>query len=410
MKRIGDRAYFEGTVNLTGAPTATTLTLNLPSGYVIDTSKLTNSNTRATYGTVKIRDASPGIEYSGQVAGNTSTSVDLTYEAASSIAAISDTAPITFANSDSVYFKFDVPIVGWGASQIMSSDAATNVVAARATGVSATVTGSMSDITWSTIASDTNGAMGAVNYTIPVPGYYSFDGSVFISGTAALNNTTELELYNTTTSTSLATARYTYGGAITSGVSVPFLFKNINVPAGTQLKIRILSNITSPVVTGGGNAYNYLQVSRASGPSQIMSSDSVSALYTGSPPTGTLGTGTAITVFGTKVKDTHNAYVAGSYTVPVSGTYSISASTGHQTNYNANNLVQCRIFIDGVLKYSDIVNTFSGQTYANPKIHVDSVPLLAGQVVTVRAYDSFATTFLSDSSINFFSITKIGNY
>lgn len=119
VTRYGDRAYFEGMVVLSGAPTATGLTITLPSGFVIDVAKVPGGvgNGRTSYGITKVYDSSAGTyPGQGQVRGNSSTVVNLDYWNGSAQASINDTSPMVFATGDSVYFKFDVPIVGWTAA------------------------------------------------------------------------------------------------------------------------------------------------------------------------------------------------------------------------------------------------------------------------------------------------------
>ena len=119
VTRYGDRAYFEGMVVLTGAPTSTGLSITLPPGFVIDVAKVPGGvgNGRTLYGITKVYDSSAGTyPGQGQVRGNSSTVVNLDYWNGSAQASINDTSPMVFATGDSVYFKFDVPIVGWTAA------------------------------------------------------------------------------------------------------------------------------------------------------------------------------------------------------------------------------------------------------------------------------------------------------
>lgn len=117
VTRRGDRAYFEGIVLLSGTPGAADLQLTLPSGYVIDINKVPNSaNLRNTFGIAWIYDSSPGLTYYGQVRGTGTTTVQINRPIVSTSgqsAAVDNVNPITFASSDSIMFKFDVPIVGW---------------------------------------------------------------------------------------------------------------------------------------------------------------------------------------------------------------------------------------------------------------------------------------------------------
>jgi microcystin-dependent protein len=117
VSRRGDIAHFEGIVSLTGAPTATPLILTLPSGYVIDATKTPAQNVRATYpSAIKVFDSSAGTQPgAGFVQGVSTTQVQLDY-LVPSMAAITDASPMVFATGDSIYYSFDIPIVGWSAT------------------------------------------------------------------------------------------------------------------------------------------------------------------------------------------------------------------------------------------------------------------------------------------------------
>jgi hypothetical protein len=117
--RVGSKLKATILVSCTGAPTATTLTLTLPSSLSIDTAKLSigADTLSAVPSTGEARDSginSFGIyaEYSGTA---TSISVMVWGAAASYInrAGLSNTAPITLGNGDTVQLEYEVPIVGW---------------------------------------------------------------------------------------------------------------------------------------------------------------------------------------------------------------------------------------------------------------------------------------------------------
>jgi hypothetical protein len=122
MHRKCHRAYFRVMVTMAGAPDATNLTVNLPSGMVIDTSKLLDAN-REHLGdtTFYDNDGSGAGRLIGPVLYNNTTSVRPTIMSEASADThynqlIEQTSPLTVASSDKIFLEFSVPIVGWEAT------------------------------------------------------------------------------------------------------------------------------------------------------------------------------------------------------------------------------------------------------------------------------------------------------
>ena len=121
-QRYGNRAIIQYTVAVSGAPTSANLTLNLPNGIVIDTSKLPGTNTSATR-----------LDSKGSVLDSGTATFDVVgiYQSSSSFlvavlnssstytttTTVTQAVPMTFANGDRVEITIDVPILGWSASQ-----------------------------------------------------------------------------------------------------------------------------------------------------------------------------------------------------------------------------------------------------------------------------------------------------
>ncbi len=125
--RQGDMMRGQILLSLAGAPTSATLTsVTLPTGYVIDTTKLVNAVAGVAipgcYCTIK----SAGAVYtSSSVWYVDTTTLKPTYDNGSGIAtAITQAAPGTFANGDYIQIDFLVPIVGWSSGITLSSSAA----------------------------------------------------------------------------------------------------------------------------------------------------------------------------------------------------------------------------------------------------------------------------------------------
>jgi len=120
-KRVGDTLEVDGYVALSGAPDATLLYIDLPFGWVIDTSKLGNDDTSKSIGTASIEDTGSRFEEALVNYYNT-TRVGIVYQKPSTTLyvttsnAVTNLLPHVFANSDKIHFRYSVPIVGWTSS------------------------------------------------------------------------------------------------------------------------------------------------------------------------------------------------------------------------------------------------------------------------------------------------------
>jgi hypothetical protein len=113
-RRVGDQYEYDIVVSTSGAPTATTLTVNLPTGDVIDTTKYGSSGS-VFWGLVGVNDSGTTY-YTGYVGYNSTTAVLPTLEiqasSRSATATIAATSPFVFGAGDSVVLRFAVPIAG----------------------------------------------------------------------------------------------------------------------------------------------------------------------------------------------------------------------------------------------------------------------------------------------------------
>jgi hypothetical protein len=388
-RRDGDTLFVEASVTL-GTTVASTFSMTLPSGLSIDTTKVIAQNVVGNPGQT--------VGY----ASNVGTSCNLVTALGTSALLIYSTNGLTgltpsngatsFNSSVLTNFSFAVPIQGWSSSQVMSSDADTRVVVARASGTPASTTAG-NIIILGTSDFDSHGAYNTSTgrYTIPVSGYYRVSTVIDITN-ASINF---LAYVNGVSSTRVSYSDST--GRVT-GSSV------IKVNAGDLVDVR-------PDGTTGASGSSTIVFERLSGPSQIMASDSVSALYTGAPPTGTLNSSYNTVTFGTKIKDSHNAYSGGSYTIPTSGTYSINTTARCTGTFVLNGSFNIAIYVDGVIKIAGSTITGGANSGQQTAVCVVSYPLLAGQIVTIRATtDATGPAYVSDANLNYFSITRTGQY
>lgn len=115
-RRVGDSAEIDVDIALAGAPTATDLTVNLPSGLTIDTTKFNSESA----GYALIEDTGTRL-YVGSVEFNSTTSVRIVHSESGNQGVVNATNPITFASGDSVYVRINVPISGWSTDAIFAN-------------------------------------------------------------------------------------------------------------------------------------------------------------------------------------------------------------------------------------------------------------------------------------------------
>ncbi len=401
-------------ISLSGAPTATSLTIELPTGLTIDTSSLASAGAafiEHVDSSVQINSGggyAPGIlRYSDTNTLGVGYFASTSADSAASIIAVSSTGPAVFASGDKISIYYKVPIVGWSSSQVLSSETDTRVVAeGLTTNAGQSVNNGATDkINLNEGLFSTHGGSDSVTnkrINILVPGYYSFQGAVTLnSGVSAARIITMIYKNG-----AAVAATYGAGNSVgTDTVGVTYLGR---FNAGDYVELYVTNDTGSAYLVVNGEASTYLRGHLLSGPAQIAASETVAALYRTN--TGTLTTAFNTTTYTTKVKDSHNAYSSGTYTIPVSGTYDISAGIGVAGTYALNTITKIAIFIDGTETYTKTI--FSGGVVSAeyPSISVTSIPLLAGQAVTIRTYAGATGNSWGGIETGYFSINRVGNY
>lgn len=382
--------------------------LSLPSGYSVDLSKLPNSSILNSVGHGHyFSQLSPGnAQVQDAYLLNPTTFSATTDQNSTSVEFASTQTNVFTSVNDNWAMSIKVPILGWSSSQVMSSDASTRVVAAYAIANTNTpVTSSTTTITINTKVVDEVGGFSGNFYTVKVPGIYKIRGSLAINNTAGsgINGYTRIVVAGNT---------YDVGNTFLATGQTATVAGEIILPLVAGNVIQLHGYVGAGTGTVLAGAFTSLNIERISGPSQIMSSETVAALYTGAPPTGTLTASYNTATFGTRVKDSHNSYSSGSYTVPISGVYSISSQIlVDGTASSATNEVIIAIFIDGLIYRSNpSVSKVTGTIRYAAQINVHSIPLLVGQAVTIRVFAEGSANSFVGSVQNFFSIVKTGNY
>ena len=414
-RRVGDSMELGVNIALTGVPTSADLTVNLPSGYSIDTSKLASS-TFASLGTASILDSGTRI-YLGEPVFENTTTLRIFHTESGNTGAVNQANPAVFTTNDNINILAKVPIQGWSSSQIMSQDASTRVVAARATKNNGAQTSSGSYQTvssWATPEIDTVGAFNATTgaYTVKVPGKY------LIHGVIGFNS-------NLTGSRYVAVRK--------NGSGVAFVSNSANAVSGDCFltysgSLDLIVGDTVEIVafqSSGGNLnyvpnaeVNNFNISMLQGPAQIMASSSVSCKYRSSSGQSIPNNASTVVNFSTKDWDSNNAVTTGAswkFQPGISGEFEVNskillASGGGWGVGETAVLVLRKNGTD-----TDVLDAYNVDAANTNYINLRgsaSIKLLATDYIDVTMYHNSGAAIPLEASANhnFIEIKRTGNY
>jgi C1q domain len=315
-RRDGAYADINYYITTTGAPTATGLTVNLPSGLVIDSSKMPDSspstgNTPLNANGV-VQDVGGnyfGIANAGWLTGGASfTFFTSGSTATTAMTQVSNTVPFTWASGDKCWIHIRIPIVGWGSNTVLSTSGNTRLVdfIGQNTAGNQALTANTTNINFVSQKDTVSGWTGST-YVVQVPGDYQI-GSVF---TDTASNTWRMDVYvnGTTTNKALGTT----SGQRVSGFAV---LQNLNV--GDIISVRSSGTFSIAGTVG------FLYINLLQSPQQIAASEVIAFEANTS---NTAATTSAPFIFTNKVRDTHNAYSTstGVFTAPAPGYYQFNS-------------------------------------------------------------------------------------
>lgn len=403
-RRVGDVAEIQYNISLSGAPTATTLILDMPSGLTIDSDKLENgSQARQIIGQGVMRDAgtrsyAATVQYESDTSVTPLTFLDTgSYEQNSIVNA---TTPYTFTSSDELIFNIKVPIQGWSSNAVTSEDLGGREIIVEGAGNGGTsLTGNVTDVDFTEVR-DTTSSWDGTTFTAPESGDYLISGSV--SFNAAVTLAPELYVNGSLHKRIGSVIINTTQGHFSSGV---YLEK------GDVASIRVdtsatLSNATEPTIR------HHIHIQKLASPQTILETETVFArASSNNGQTLTNSTDDRI-VFEDLETDTHNAYdnSTGIYTAPVSGIYTISTIAGPTTAaVEAGEIYRLRIRKNLVtlIRYShefDDPNSGNAQTMSI----TTTVQLEKGDEIDVTFFHNTGSniTLSTSSGVNVFTIIR----
>lgn len=421
-RRVGGNLEADISITLQGLPTAGALTVNLPSGLVIDTVKI-GETARAVFGKGYCSQAVvANIEVAVQY--NTTTSIaPITWQTNAlggganpqyigGANSLSNAAQGNWANGNIIHFKYTVPIVGWSSNTVMSSDTDTRVAAMQVSQAvpTATITGSSSLVKFTSApAQDTHGGFNTTTgaYTVSVTGHYRCTFSLGITATYA--NTNNAEVYIAKNGTPIPGGIQVAGAA--EGTLYPCVTATVFCNAGDTLSPFAACGGTSPSVHSNANL-NFFHVERLTGPATISASESVGMHYYNSAAQSFTTGVTADCVYDTKILDTHNSMngATGVYTFPASGLYMACATF----NISSTSLTANTGFLDGIIappgivavKIGQIAFAQTGQAYSITGSVVFRA--LAGQTMKCQFLQTNGGARSSEINTQSFSLARIG--
>lgn len=405
---------FSAKIALAGAPTSASLTINLPTGYTIDTAKLpqtTGGTGSLGYGTA----LDSGVAaYPLYIDYSTTTAVAVyvagTAAAYGTNSNVTQAVPITFGASDAVDVYAKVPIVGWSSNSVQSSDTDTRVVAAVYELTSSTANSSFADnaveiVDYDTKIFDTHNAVttgASWKFTAPVSGYYRVSAPLNWANGTNLVSAVVLLYKNGVQYGYLSRV---FGTDLVVSSASPIVQLN----AGEYIDVRALQDDSASAARSLETTSSRYQVciERVTGPAVIAATESVNGRYYGATATVT-GTDSTVT-YSTKDFDSHNAYASGTLTIPVSGKYQFNAATLIAATYAATNNSQVAIYKNGTGISINRVIAYGTAGTLNCLVS-DVVSCLAGDLITFRTSSNGTTPTISASNFsNYVSWSRVGN-
>lgn len=412
-RRHGDSIDLQYQLALTGAPTSATLVLNTPSGVTLDTTKLGSNNTFFSIGTLRGVGAAHG--FAGLVEINNSTSIAPLYlldgftTSIMNSAVITQAAPYTFANGDSInIFAYDLPVSGWSSNSSQSAESDTRVAAVN--GVFQLATGTITssfNIAKMVANKDTHGGYNATTglYTVPVTGWYNVTATLDWAANYTAGNTAAVQIGRNGSGGSDAvysylnvprTANTDYG--ITAAGSI---FCN----AGDTLGVYTLSTQAGTFSTSSsGNFFSFI---RQSGPAVVTATETVAASYSQYSNSGAIGSNTTV-LFTTKDTDTHNAMASGVWTCPAAGTYQITANFGWLASATTAGVLTNLVKNGGAVR-----SGWNHSAPTNARTNGGSISgllkLVPGDALSLQVSAGFGGATYQSGTDSYFQIVRVGN-
>ena len=379
----------------------------LPSGYTVDTDKLSADSAypKGACGTFDINTS--GSNYLGHAMVRNSTNLWAVVNNSASASGILHawgSAELPFSNATyQITLHCKVPIVGWTSNVQVSSETDTRVVAAkynRTTNQSA-VNGDIVD--FATKVHDSHNAVttgAAWKYTAQIPGVYEVTGAIRYDTVAK-----RTELYKNGVSQNVLCEYVTSETGTFSS--------QIELNAGDYIDIRVQGNVGTATIIGN---FTHVNIKRMSGPSQIQASEKIAAKYSTNAGLTVPNNTETVVVYEDLESDTHGSYntSTGVFTCKDPSTLFVRANAAFVagTDWGATEYAQLTIQKNSVDNIRQRETQTASHVTAEVEVEVSGlVSCVSGDTVRVRILQNQgASTTLKTSGIdNTLSIFRVGN-
>jgi hypothetical protein len=396
-KQLGDSMQVHALITLSGAPTGN-FSINLPSGYSIDTTKMPSTGLGAVIPGSWVKSNHSAQPYDAVLRYNSTTNLTAVIPGGtnwSETALVSATVPATFASGDTVEVYFEVPIAGWSSNTQMSASLPSGQVVAKAYLSGNTAVSAGAAIGFNRVAIDTTGNFDTTNhwFLVKTTGAYNISGTFQTTATA-----TNVQVFKNGSAVNdgpasnyLAAA----GTGVTNG-SLDFQFK-----AGDKITLNSDTAATFSAAT-------LFSISMLPNTSTVLASPSVNARYTDTSGQ-TVGTSYTQLSFATKSFDSSSIWNTNVATIPVSGKYRIKASIELSSTSLSTSQSLALVCYHNGSQYS-VLDVVLGNGTANFWYVQgdDVISCVAGDTVSIYALSGVSAALTASSTTNYVSIERIG--
>lgn len=431
-RRVGDTMEGVATVTLAGAPNAAALTMNLPAGYTIDSSKINNADGAFSIGMGSVLDNGAATYllhtyfFSSTAIGTGIPNATGTYTYENGINA---TTPITFGVGDRVQLSFAVPILGWSSSVQMSDSSESRLIFSNYTlNTAQTLTrNAYTILNYDTKITDTAASVAtgtSWKFTAVTSGQYKVSASINI-GVVVPTTACELKIFingvaNRVITHTRTSSAYTPAYQKINGTTAIYL------NAGDYIDVRaFFDHASTNSTTLNEPETGWLVIEKIASPATIAATESVKAGYNTSAGGSLANQAFTFIDFGTKDFDSHGSVLGAGlgnnatytstwrFVAPIPGLY--SATSISIVNYPGSTDVQlvASIFVNGVDTcrgpQSRYITSSAGE-YRGAFVSGD-VQLKAGDIVSIGVFQGSgaARTMATSSGENRVTIKRVGN-
>lgn len=396
FKRIGDSAHIrihmlkDGTA---GTGTGTNLTFSFDEVGVADYTKMPigTDNTDAQ-GFAAFNNGGTNGEALARIFTATTTTVSI-----QDVGSNQGLRGADIAANSTLQLDFIIPIEGWSSTAKMTADFSGREVLAEGKGNGGTViTASVTNIDF-TETRDTTASFDGTVFTSPETGEYDIDG--IMRYTSAVAGT----MYAYIDTGSGYVLNKALGNLITAAVMLKFSGM-LELKKGDKLAFRrdvggtLINNISS----------HHIEIAKRSNPQTQFENELV--YFKATDGSGqTVNTSQSTMTWDNVIKDTHGAFSAGVYTIPVTGEYDIKAKYfSGSVAWSVGHTLQIVIHKNGTTDEStEFVRLQAAITDAFQVSINDTLPLVKGDTIEIQAVVDVSSTINTGDKYNIFSIHRI---